>query len=299
MKLNLIRAIIATIIGGFIVGNVLLWLEYNIFLPRYDLPRNIPTSTKSTFSCTAGKIFRNHLKDGSLGPEMVVISAGQFWIGGIQDVDADRKQSVHKVAVSNFAIGRYEVTFAEYDHFTEATSRKKPNDEAWGRGNRPVINVSWKDAMVYTEWLSQQTEQHYRLPTESEWEYAAQAGTNSPYWWGSQIGANLANCDGCGSRWDNKKTAPIGSFGANPFKLYDTIGNVYEWTCSEYEEKYNGKEQHCLTKDNVNSLRVVRGGSWYSLPRYVRVTSRFRNRPNNRDLTVGFRVVRECSTLLF
>jgi formylglycine-generating enzyme required for sulfatase activity len=296
--MNVVKAITATIVGGSIAGVLLLWVEYAFFIPRYELPKNIPVSIKPTFSCIAGKIFRNHLKEGNEGPEMVVIPAGQFWIRNIQGGDIDKKP-IHRVIVSNFALGRYEVTFAEYDRFAETTGRKKPNDEDWGRGNRPVINVSWIDAMAYTEWLSQQTEQHYRLPTESEWEYAARAGTNTPYWWGWQIGHNLANCDGCGSLWDNKKTAPVGSFGTNSFKLYDTVGNVYEWTCSEYEEKYNGKEQHCLSKNDTDHLRVVRGGSWYSLPRYVRVASRFRNRPNNSDLTVGFRVARDCGTSLF
>jgi len=136
-----------------------------------------------------------------------------------------------------------------------------------------------------------QTNRQYRLPTEAEWEYAARAKTNSQYWWGDEIGFNHANCDSCGSYWDNKRTAPVGSFAANPFSLHDMLGNVYEWTCSEYGEKYLGKEQHCLSKYNIDSLRVLRGGSWYSLPRYVRVYARFKNKRNYRDDTVGFRLV--------
>jgi hypothetical protein len=91
-----------------------------------------------------------------------------------------------------FAMGRYEVTFAEYDKFAQATGREKPSDEGWGRGNRPVINVSWHEATAYAKWLSQQTGQQYRLPTEAEWEYAARAGKTTKYWWGNQIGSNKA-----------------------------------------------------------------------------------------------------------
>ncbi|MCP3897296.1 SUMF1/EgtB/PvdO family nonheme iron enzyme, partial [Moraxella sp.] len=185
---------------------------------------------------------RDRLKDGRLGPEMVRIPAGRFRMGDIQGGGDGDEKPVHRVSVSEFAMGRYEVTFAEYDKFAQATGRKKPDDEGWGRGNRPVINVSWDDAVAYAKWLSQQTGKQYRLPTEAEWEYAARAGTETQYWWGNEIGQNRAVCDACGSRWDNKQTAPVGSFAANPFSLYDTVGNVWEWTCSEYEDKYSGKE---------------------------------------------------------
>ncbi|MEN8221031.1 MAG: SUMF1/EgtB/PvdO family nonheme iron enzyme [Pseudomonadota bacterium] len=143
----------------------------------------------STVYVTANKkVFRDRLKDGSLGPEMVWIPAGTFRMGDIQGGGHDNEKPVHQVSVSRFAIGKYEVTFAEYDKFAQATGRKKPNDRGWGRGNRPVINVSWHDATAYAEWLSQQTGQKYRLPTEAEWEYAARAGTTTKYWWGNQMG---------------------------------------------------------------------------------------------------------------
>jgi len=106
----------------------------------------------------------------------------------------------------------------------------QPSDNGWGRGNRPVINVSWDDAQNYIQWLSHKTGKAYRLPSEQEWEIAARAGTTSDYYWGNDIGRNHANCDGCGSEWDNKKTAPVGSFKPNAFGLYDMMGNVWEWT---------------------------------------------------------------------
>ena len=143
-------------------------------------------------SFVAGKVFRDRLKNGSKGPEMVWIPAGTFRMGDIQGGGDSDEKPVHRVSVNKFAMGRYEVTFAEYDQFAQATGRKKPNDQGWGPGNRPVINVSWDDATAYTEWLSQQTGQSYRLPTEAEWEYAARAGSETKYWWGNKIGSNKA-----------------------------------------------------------------------------------------------------------
>ncbi|MDM8559208.1 bifunctional serine/threonine-protein kinase/formylglycine-generating enzyme family protein [Candidatus Parabeggiatoa sp. HSG14] len=238
-------------------------------------------------------IIRDRLPDGSLGPEMVWIPSGQFRMGDIQghgDVD---ERPLHWVFVNSFAIGRYEVSFAEYDYFAKALGRKKPSDEGWGRGNRPVINVSWHDAIAYTNWLSQQTGQRYRLPTEAEWEYSARAGTLTQYWWGDDIGLNRANCKDCGSQWGGQETASVGSFSANPFGLYDTEGNVREWTCSEYEKKYSGKELLCITNPKSTRYRVERGGSWLHSSRYMRTTSRYKNFPENRHTNVGFRLVRE------
>ncbi len=196
---------------------------------------------------------------------------------------------MHKVAIKRLAMGRYPVTFAEYDRFAEATDRKKPNDNGWGRDNRPVIYVSWTDAVDYAEWLTNQTGHQYRLPTEAEWEYAARAGTETDYWWGNDIGKNRCVCRDSGSQWSGKQTAPVGSFEPNPFGLYDTVGNVWEWTCSEYEEKYNGKEQQCAEK-KAGSRLALRGGSWGSRPRYVRAATRYDSSDDNRDDFVGFRL---------
>jgi formylglycine-generating enzyme required for sulfatase activity len=237
-----------------------------------------------------GIIIRDRLQTGRYGPEMVWLPAGRFRMGDIQGQGDDNEQPVHWVSVARFAMGRYEVTFAEYDHFADITGREKPNDEGWGRDNRPVINISLIEATAYTGWLSQQTGRTYRLPTEAEWEYAARAGTVTPYWWGNEIGTNIAICDGCGHQWD-KKTLPVGYFGANPFGLSDMSGNVREWTCSEYEEKYSGKEQHCSHKNT--RFYAERGGSWLNKPEELRVTARNRNLPAGRYINVGFRLVLE------
>ncbi|MEN8221028.1 MAG: formylglycine-generating enzyme family protein [Pseudomonadota bacterium] len=255
--------------------------------------QSIQTFNVNNNSLAAGEVFQDYLKDGSKGPSMVWIPAGTFRMGDIQGGGEDDEKPVHRVSVSRFAMGRYEVTFAEYDKFAQATGRKKPSDSGWGRGNRPVINVSWHDAMAYAEWLSQQTGKQYRLPTEAEWEYAARAGTETKYWWGNSIGSNKANCDGCGSRWDEKQTAPVGSFAANAFGIYDTVGNVWEWTCSLYENKYSGKEQQCLIKSpSESSIFVQRGGSWGNVASRVRSANRDDWQPSVRFGLVGFRLAR-------
>lgn len=235
------------------------------------------------------KVFRNSLRSGGKGPKMVWIPSGSFRMGDIQG--NGKYGQVHQVAIKRFAMGQYEITFAEYDRFAEATKREKPADNGWGRGNQPVINVSMEDAMDYTKWLSKQTGKKYRLPTEAEWEYAARAGTETYYWWGNEIGSNQANCAVCGSSWDRKQTAPVGSFEFNAFGLYDLAGNVFEWTCSEFEKRYSGKEQKCVNKKRVKA--VYRGGSWRSKPLLLR--SAYRNvwGSHGRNSLIGFRVVRE------
>ncbi|MDM8560165.1 SUMF1/EgtB/PvdO family nonheme iron enzyme [Candidatus Parabeggiatoa sp. HSG14] len=238
-----------------------------------------------------GAILRDKLQDGSEGPKMVVILAGTFRMGDIQGTGNENEQPVHEVFVESFAIGCYTITFAEYDKFAEAIGKEKPDDWGWGRDNRPVINVNWYDAIAYAEWLSQQTGQQYRLPTEAEWEYAARANTETDYWWGNNIGENCANFDGSGNQWGNEMTAPVGSFEPNSFGLYDTVGNVFEWTCSEYEELYNGKEQHCVNEIEDDVVR--RGGSWCDEPAMVRVAFRQRYYQSSGNSGVGFRVVRK------
>ncbi len=220
---------------------------------------------------------------------MVWIPAGRFKMGDIQDTGYNDEQPVHEVWVESFAMGRYPITFAEYDKFVEVTGRKKPNDEGWGRDNRPVINVSWYDAIAYVEWLSEQTGQQYRLPTEAEWESAARAGTETDYWWGNDIDKMKANCWGSGSQWSGKQTSPVGSFDPNPFGLYDTVGNVWEWTFSEYEDKYSGKELVCVGKEAA-SLRVIRGGAWLYVPRNVRASNRNSTSHDDHDNLMGFRI---------
>ncbi len=176
------------------------------------------------------------------------------------------------------------------------TKRKLPDDGRWGRGRRPVINVTWDDAQSYAAWLSEKAGRRYRLPTEAEWEYAARAGTAMPYWWGNEVGRSRANCRGCGSEWDDKETAPVGSFAPNPFGVYDTAGNVWEWAQDCYHESYRGAPAdgsawlETVGGDCVR--RVVRGGSWGDFPRGVRSAYRIWLWSVDAVGNLGFRLAR-------
>jgi formylglycine-generating enzyme required for sulfatase activity len=254
------------------------------------------------------KIFRDRLKDSSLGPKMVRIPAGWFRMGDIQGSGRDDEKPVHWVSVNKFAMGKYEVTFAEYDKFANATGRKKPEDLGWGRGNRPVIWVSWYDAVAYTEWLSQQTGQQYRLPTEAEWEYAARAGTKTSRYWGNNpnkacnyanVYDNTSNKEN-GFPWEHHKctddyanTAPVGKFRANNFGLYDTIGNVWEWVADRWHKDYtNAPNDGRIWTDGANkNYRVRRGGSWSSIPIKPRAAYRGWFILDS-NVNIGFRIVR-------
>ncbi len=241
----------------------------------------------------AGVVF--WLKDGDEGTEMVVVPAGTFQMGDIQGVGTEDEKPVHQVRIPKpFAIGKYEVTFEEYDRFAKATGRELPSDEGWGRGRRPVINVSWVDAVSYAEWLSGQTAKRYRLPSEAEWEYVARAGTATVYWWGDDIGTNRANCDGCGSRWDNKQTAPVASFEANGFGLFDTAGNVHEWVQDCWYANYEKTPDNGAAREEAYcAQRVIRGGSWYVVPWFVRSAHRDKFIPESRDNIIGFRLAQD------
>jgi formylglycine-generating enzyme required for sulfatase activity len=149
--------------------------------------------------------------------------------------------------------------------------------------------VSWNDVNAYARWLSEQTGQNYHLPTEAEWEYAARAGTNTKYWWGNEIGVNKANCSSnCKDNF--QYTAPVGSFMANAFGLFDVLGNVWEWTCSEYENPYQGKEKRCVSNAGLFALR---GGSWGNSAWGSRAADRNRHEPSNRGIFLGGRLARQ------
>ena len=195
-------------------------------------------------------------------PEMVTIPAGSFLMG-VDYTFHNYAQPIHTVWIRLFALSKYEITFEEYDAFTDATGRERADDAGWGRGRRPVINVSWEDAVAYTKWLSSQTGGYYRLPSEAEWEYAARAGSRTTYSWGNDIGVNRANCDGCGSQWDNEMSAPVGSFEANRWGLYDMHGNVAEWVQDCWNWDYKGAPADGSAWESGDcSERVLRSGSW-------------------------------------
>ena len=225
-------------------------------------------------------------------PEMVLVKGGCYQMGSpASERDRSSNEKQHRVCLQDVYAGVYEVTFAQYDVFAKAVGRDLPDDEGWGRGDRPVINVSWHDATAYAKWLSEHTGKSYRLPTEAEWEYAARGGSSSAYWWGDEIGRNRANCWSCGSRLDARKTAPVGSFAANGYGLFDTAGNAREWTCSAYAATYDGSEVKC--EKGQSARRALRGGGWFFGPARARSASRGWDLPVDGGGTLGFRVFLE------
>ena len=242
-----------------------------------------------------GRVFRDC--DGC--PEMVVLTAGSFTMGSPDPEDgrADWEGPQRRVRIGKpFAAGKYEVTFAEWDACVAAGGCRghRPDDMGWGRGRRPVVNVSWDDAQAYVGWLSRRTGQEYRLLSESEWEYAARAGTRARYHWGDSVGRNRANCGGCGSRWDYERTAPAGSFPANGFGLHDMHGNVGEWVEDCWHDSYAGapSDGRAWTTSGMCSWRVYRGGAWNFIPGYLRAAGRGASDTGSRDDSLGFRVAR-------
>ena len=242
---------------------------------------------------TAGSAFR----DCDECPEMVVVPAGSFMMGSPASEEGryDNEGPVHRVTLPvPFAVGKYEVTFAEWDACEAAGGCDEfTYDRGWGRGRRPVINVTWEDAQAYVRWLSRQTGERYRLLSESEWEYVARAGSATRYAWGDEIGRNRANCDGCGSQWDDESTAPMGSFAANAFGLHDMHGNVWEWVEDCWNETYVGAPADGTARQNGDCTRhAARGGSWFFLPRNLRSASRARVFHLQDDKDLGFRVAK-------
>ena len=223
-------------------------------------------------------------------PEMVVVPAGSYRMGW------EGRQ--HEVTIgAPFAVGKYEVTFAQWDACARdggcPRGKEITGDRGWGRGQRPVINVSWDDAQRYVQWLSGKTKKPYRLLSESEWEYTARAGTETAYSWGDEIGVGRANCDGCGSRWDSRQTAPVGSFAANLWGLHDMHGNVWEWVEDCRNDSYAGSPRDGSAWRSGNcSVRVLRGGSWDDEPSYLRAAYRGGNSTGGRSSDCGFRVAR-------
>ena len=244
------------------------------------------------------RVFTDTLQIGSLGPEMVVLPTGCFRAGDLDSSGGRSARPVRTVTISRpIAMGRYPVTFEDHDRFVAATGVERPDDEGWGRGRRPVINVSWEDARAYAAWLSAQTGKCYRLPSESEWEYAARAGAETAYSWGDEIGVNRANGDGSGSKWSGRQTSPVGSFAPNGFGLYDIHGNVWEWVEDCWHNNYEDAptDGSVWTSDGDSAWRVVRGGSWFNVPRYLRSAYRGWFTPSLRYSYSGFRLVQDLS----
>ena len=252
------------------------------------------------------EVVHDVFRDCDVCPEMVVIPDGSFMMGGPgfayagQIHGSDVEGPIHRVTIGRpFAMGVYEVTFDEWDACVSdgGCERYSPDDYEWGRGTRPVIMVSWEDAQQYVEWLRSRTGEQYRLPSEAEWEYAARAGTTTDYSWGDALGSNRANCGTCGSRWDNERTAPVGSFAPNAFGLHDVHGNVNEWVEDCRHGSYAGApaDGSAWTDGLDCGSRVFRSGYWRNLGYVLRSAHRGGDHPIWRDAATGFRVAKTIS----
>jgi formylglycine-generating enzyme required for sulfatase activity len=258
------------------------------------------------------------------GITMIYIPPGEFTMG---QTDEEKKWLIdqigekeyksyysdetplHKVYLDGYWIGKYEVTFAQYDRYCNETKIKKPDDKGWGRENRPVINVSWDDAAAYCQWLSQKTDLPFKLPTEAQWEKAARGNDQRKYPWGNHEPyyngkwyANYRAHDSWEKRGDDgfPYTTPVGSYklGASPYGLLDMAGNVWEW-CSD---RYDGDYYKNLTQKNKNKIiqnptgpgggsdRVIRGGGWPDGARVLRCANRGSGGPSSRGSGLGFRL---------
>jgi len=245
-------------------------------------------------------------------PEMVVLPAGSFMMGSASTEPGHdpNEAPLHEVTFATpFAIGRYEVTYDEWDACVADGGCTAVADEGWGRGRRPVLYVNFEMAVGYTRWLSHRTGRSYRLPSEAQWEYAARGGTTTPWFWGDNptracefgnVGDDalrevrpewpLHDCNDGYAR----TTSPVGSFKPNGFGLHDMAGNAWEWVEDCYNPSYEGAPgdgSAWLSGDCVR--RVVRGGGWYNKPETVRPAMRYAgDDPTRQNNTLGFRVVR-------
>jgi formylglycine-generating enzyme required for sulfatase activity len=242
---------------------------------------------EQTILRAASKVMSIHIE-----PEMQTVSAGTFRQG---DSRGDSfEQPVREVTMKTFAIGKFEVSFDEYDRFALATNRVPlVNDAGWGRGRRPVINLSWNDARDYAKWLSEKTRKRYRLPTESEWEYAARSGGKEESWAGTSDEKQLAKY----AVYEEDRTAPVGEREPNGLELHDMSGNVWEWVEDCWHENYTGAPADGSAWIEARAggciQHVIRGGSWINLPRYQRTWVRHATGTRSRDNTVGFRLAQD------
>ena len=248
-------------------------------------PAPAPASTKAVAAGT-------DIKDCPACPTLVTIPAGTFTMGS--NTSDPSEKPAHQVSVgAPFAIGRYEVSVQEWEACAAAGACQKIAQRPNGSPNAPMRDVSWDDAQQYVKWLSSTSGKPYRLPTEAEWERAARGGTATRYWWGEQMAQGKANCKECGKPWVEDAPANVGSFGANPYGVYDTSGSVWEWVADCWHNNYKGAPEDGREWDDANCrVRVIRGGSWREGAPYMVASTRFKYDASVRHSQNGFRVAR-------
>jgi len=227
-------------------------------------------------------------------PEMVTLSGGSYQQGDIHGLGTQDEQPIRQVTIKPFAMGKNEVTFAEYDRYVELTGGRSPSDESWGRERYPVINVSWDNAVAYAKWLSQATGKRYRLPTESEWEYAARSSGKDEIWAGISDESQLQDY----AVHNATRTELVGSNKPNGLGLFDMSGNVWEWVEDCWHEDYKkgaptDGSAWLETNGGNCGQRVFRGGSWGSLPGVLRASNRDWLFAVLRSNDVGFRLAQD------
>ena len=271
--------------------------------PEEDAPNEVVAPTEQEPAVQAevetaapagtGETFRDPLKSGGQGPLMIWVPAGSFNMGARGGTDFDELPQ-HKVTLSRFAMSVHEVTIAEYGRFVKGKGRKPPKTGELDADTYPVFYTSWDDALDYTKWLSEQTGKTYHLPSESQWEYAARAGSSSAYWWGRDLGDDHAHCFACNSGLDPRKPTKVGRFKANPFGIYDTAGNLQEWVYDCYNPNYQGApDDGGVFEGGDCGHRVVRGGSYTSGPKSLRSSDRDKFPSDRGNDQIGIRIVRD------
>ncbi len=246
-------------------------------------------------------------KEPSTGMDFVFVKGGCYQMGDSVGDGDPNERPVHEACVSDFSIGKLEVTNQQFRQFSPQHNSGKSQGATLNEDNQPVVNVSWEDAVAFAKWLSQKSGQTFRLPTEAEWEYAARAGSNQSHFWGNDPDqackyANVADITAkkVWAKWTTfacddgfAVSAPVGSFIPNNFGLYDVLGNAWEWC----EDVYNSEAYTKLPKDNPvyggsGEYRVMRGGGWSNGPLGVRSSHRVGLSPDFGHHALGFRLVK-------
>ncbi|WP_101760563.1 SUMF1/EgtB/PvdO family nonheme iron enzyme [Oceanicoccus sp. KOV_DT_Chl] len=281
-----------------------LWLVlFGVMLSACATPNNEPNPYQRMDMSSVSEADRQILR--RLVANMVILPAGEFQMGDIDNLEDDSElQPVRTVTLRAFAMSRYEVTFEQYDLYARMTGAELPSDR-WGRGNRPVIDVTWYDAVDFAQWVAAQTGLALRLPSEAEWEYAARAGSDKAFSFGSDAHvlceyANIAdqNTD-IGWRYKHcsdgfETTAPVGSYKANAFGLYDMHGNVWEWLGDCWSRNYKNAPADGRHWGSSNcDEHSQRGGSWFYGATEAQSFYRAYGENLDKSVTLGFRLAQD------
>ncbi len=282
-------------------------IEVNSLLKRTSLDRTVQTKKKNSHqdypdfvrikSSNAKKVYKNDKgfweAQFEYGVIMIYIPSGEFQMGS--DIDENNVRFLRSVYLDGYWIGKYEVTFDQYDRFCEDRGISKPEDEGWGRDRHPVINISWEDAMAYCRWLSEKIGYGFKLPTEAQWEKAARGTEGRTYPWGNSFPKiDKANFNARNANFF-KQTTPVGSYpeGSSPYGVLDMAGNVYEWCLDWYSSSGSSSFNKNPHGPRRGTYRVLRGGSWYGSSQCLTTSFRTSAKPTSRYFHIGFRLCME------